>query len=525
MAFVTYSPPTLRERVTSAVESARDGAKAAIRELIGGPQRLVRRWTEVVWGLTSTRDVGVTDYAFYDKLRRGKARGLELSGLLVKPLTSKITAWAIGRPPTIKYDKSAKMAERMNEWWQKNHATIMQTYNDSLDLADMYLVVNGDLTLTAINPHVVKPIVDERDYSSIIGWRIDEVYPHPTEPGKQMHIRDEYTAGRRVRTTWINGGQPVVTTYRLPIKNIPVIKCSNKKSADEMFGHAEPEAMIPLLQEYGEVLAAGKQGNLRQGRPLFAIERMGEASNLERFWEMFGDTREQTLPDGTVEQEQYLKINSDSVLTLGGDAVASFKQPGPFIGETAKLLELFFYLYVQHSEVPEWALGNAIASSMASANTQVEPLVKFIEMKRSLAESDWIRQLIAVVQEYISAVEPGISSQEEATVKWADLTRQDGTLTLSTIEAGADRGYIDAETWLQQAPIEVDDIPGTLAKAQQEKEERDAANQEAAMDRALQSADQNAAAQDAKAQGEPPDRGQDQKQGGATQRMPLKKTA
>jgi hypothetical protein len=495
MAIVTHQPPTLREI-----------ASRTIRELLGGPQRVIRRWTaQWSWSANSTRDQGVTDYAYYDRLRKGRVQGLEVSGLLVKPLCSKIAAWTIGTAPTVKYSNSVKMAEKMNQWFLKNHALILQTYKDALELADMYLVVNGDLSLTAVSPNIVRPIVDPRDYSRIIGWRIDENIPHPTEPGRYMHIRDEYTRGKRVRTLEIPGFGRDVTTYTLPIDMIPVIKVSNNRSADELFGRAEAEAMLPLLQKYGEIIQAGHEGNMRQGRPLLAIERMGDATAVNQFWELYGKTRNQTLADGTIEQEQYLDLTSDKTMTLGGEATVNWKSPGPFIGETAKLLELYFYLYVQHSEMPEWALGNAIASSMASANTQVEPLVKFIEMKRSIVDSGWMRELLAVVQAYYNVLEPAAATKEEPQLKWADLTRQDGTLTLNAMEAAADRGFVDSETYLQQIPVEIEDIPAVLKKAAKEKEERDAANEEMAMQRAVNQSDLNAADQekrDAAGQGE-----------------------
>jgi hypothetical protein len=117
MAIVTHQPPTLREI-----------ASRTIRELLGGPQRVIRRWTaQWSWSANSTRDQGVTDYAYYDRLRKGRVQGLEVSGLLVKPLCSKIAAWTIGTAPTVKYSNSVKMAEKMNQWFLKNHALIQQT--------------------------------------------------------------------------------------------------------------------------------------------------------------------------------------------------------------------------------------------------------------------------------------------------------------------------------------------------------------------------------------------------------------
>src|SRR3954464_2590658 len=67
-----------------------------IGELIGGNGRIRLRQIN---GYAPTKDFSTADYRYWDAARRTKARGVEISGLLLKPLASKVAAWVLGSPP------------------------------------------------------------------------------------------------------------------------------------------------------------------------------------------------------------------------------------------------------------------------------------------------------------------------------------------------------------------------------------------------------------------------------------------
>ena len=70
----TQVAPTERRNMT---------LKQRIGELIGGNGRIRLRQIN---GYAPTRDFSTADYRYWDRARRAKARGLEISGLLLKPL-------------------------------------------------------------------------------------------------------------------------------------------------------------------------------------------------------------------------------------------------------------------------------------------------------------------------------------------------------------------------------------------------------------------------------------------------------
>lgn len=435
--------------------------RARVEELIGGGGRVRIRQIN---GLAPTRDSSTADYRFWDKARRGKARGLEISGLLLKPLGSKAAAWVMGDPPHWSADDPAGAA--LDAWWARSHSEILRGYEEALNLGDAYLVINADLSVTVLPPSVVEPLLDGA--GQVAGWRISEStdltpahqervsFPSRVafgnvwgegkkiQPAGAVKIVDEYTAAGRVRR--IKRGGVVVSTERWDnlIGRVPVIHIANRYGADEFYGRPEGDALIPTLQRYGDVIDAAIRGNIRQGRPTPVIERMGTAEQVKKFWETFGRRETHTLPDGSTEAVDVIDFDPDQLLTLGGEAQFKYAAPGAFTGDTQTLLGLLFYLVVQHSEIPEAVWGASIPSSRASAETQMEPFVRWISKKRGLAES-WLFEVARVALAYMALTDWRIDAGAALGIEWAALTAEDGRLALDTVSWAHGAGIIEDE--------------------------------------------------------------------------------
>jgi uncharacterized protein DUF5824 len=464
----------------------------AIQEMIGSGQRIIRRFILSSSPYNApTRDAGVTDYRFMDRARSGKAQGLEISGLLLKPFTSKITSWTLGKQPTLKLDNEQAQTE-LTDWFTAHYRDIKRVYKEALDLGDCYLVVNADLSLTIIPPHVIRKLVARDDLSQVIGWRIEEAYIDPSDPARRMTIRDDYRLDGRTRTTFIDAIPRKTEEFRNPLGRLPIVALHNRKKVDEDFGRPEMEACVTLLQKYGEVIESAISGNKRQGRPTPVVERMGTLDDITAFWEQHAQTETRTLPDGTTETNQYLQFDADKLWTLSGEATFRYASPGSFTADTTAILQLLFYLMVEHGEIPEFILGNAIQGSMASTESQIEPFVKFIEDQQTDAEA-WLLEILSVVMAIKTVINPRTFAGLDApTVAWEKLTKDDGQLTLETVKWGHERGLIDNETALRLIPVEIENPQEVLKKAQAEAAERKAAF-EASVDQNINQAERNTA--------------------------------
>lgn len=407
-----------------------------------------------------------SDYDYWRRAYYCRAHGLELSGLFIKPLVSKISGWTLGRPPGFKLtNEDGRKA--LDAWWDTHHAQILKAFRQALKQADSFIVVNSDLSLTLVRPDCVDPLVAEDDYSRIIGWRMTMVTTHPDRLDR-ITIIDEYYADRRVHRTERNAIPIEETVYPNLIGRVPVIHIANQTDDGEVFGHAEAEALVELLHRYGEILEAAVEGNKLQGRPT-PVLTFETTTDMDRFWEDNGTTSRQTLPDGSMETYKTLAVDLTQLLTVSG-AEFQYASPGQFAGDTAQLLELMFYLLLEHTELPEFIFGNAIASSKASAETQMPVFEKFIEERRGQV-GEWLLQLAGIVLAYLALVEPGVSADESPALQWHKLT-QDGSLTLDTITWALAEGLIDRRTALMLAPVEVEDIDAVLATAEQERQAR-----------------------------------------------------
>lgn len=430
------------------------------------------RHASLVWArrLRSTlmqpsKDWARSDYRWYRDLYYCRVRGAELSALLVKPIVSKVVAWTLGMGVGWKLD-SETTQQALANWWTAHHAEIMRAMRGSLKQGDAFLVVNPDLSLTLLPPDTVDPIVADDDYGRIIGWRVTQVLAHP-ETTARMTLVDEYYADRRTQTTTIDGRQQSARTYPNLLGRLTIVHIANAMDEGDSFGHPEAEALVELLLRYNTVLEAAIDGNERQGRPTPVLS-FETVADLNKFWEDYGKRETQMLPDGTTEQVTTIGVDLTQILTVSG-AEFQYASPGSFTQDTEKLLGLLFYLLLEHAEIPEFVFGNAIASSMASATTQMPVFERFIDGRRQDAAS-WLTEIAEIVLGLLSLTTPGVSASAPA-IQWSKLT-QDNKLTFEVIAWAFTEGLIDERTALLLAPIEVADIDEVLAKAKEERAER-----------------------------------------------------
>lgn len=408
------------------------------------------------------------DYDYWRRAYLCQVQGLELSGLFIKPLISKISAWTFGRDPHWKLESETAEAA-LADWWKEVSPVIMASLEDSGKQGDMFLVFNPDMTLTAVNPDLVEPMVSDTDYSQVIGWRVTQTYPHPQRSYDKQVVKDEYTINGRVRIWEQNGVEIRRETWPNLIGRVPVIHIPNQRQAGEMFGHPEAESLINAFHRYGITIEAAIDGNKRQGRPT-PVLTFETIEGYNQFWEDYGETENQTLPDGTTQRVTKLNVDLSQLMTVS-QAEFTYQSPGNFAQDTIALLEVLFLLILEHTELPEFVFGNAVASSKASTETQLPVFIRFIEKRRAQMVG-WLTEIAEIALAYLSLVQPGVSTAEQPVLQWEQMEQDDGRLTLDTVTWAYTEGLLDRKTALMLAPLDVDDIDAVLEAAEQEHQER-----------------------------------------------------
>ncbi len=436
------------------------------------------RHTSMVWArrlrsslMQPTKDWRRSDYRFYRDLYYCRTRGMELSGLFLKPLVGKVSSWVLGMGVGWKLENEAAQTA-LTDWWAAHHSDIMRAMRGSLKQGDAWLVVNADLSVTVLPPDTVDPIVDPNDYGLIIGWRVTQVLAHP-ETTARMTLVDEYYPDRRVQTTAIDGRQQSTQTYPNLLGRLPIVHIANALDEGDSFGHPEAEALVELLLRYNTVLEAAIDGNERQGRPTPVLS-FETVADHNKFWETYGVWETQTLPNGKTEPSLTLGVDLNQIVTVSG-ATFDYKSPGSFTQDTEKLLGLLFYLLLEHAEIPEFVFGNAIASSMASASTQFPIWSRYIDGRRQDA-AGWLTQTAEIALGYLDLITPGLGAAETPVIQWSKLS-QDDKLTLEAVSWAYTEGLLDERTALVLAPIEVTDVQQVLEQARKERAERMAEQQ------------------------------------------------
>lgn len=443
--------------------------RGTIKELIGRAERKII-WSKWWRRMTATRDNTRPDYEFWDKARRcdGSVAGLEMSGVLLKPLASKTASWTYGNRPRIKSD-NPELEEKVNDWFDQHHSQILQAWEEAISLGDYFIVLNPDGSLATVTPDVVEPIVAEDDYSKVIGWRVNERYDHPTELGKWMTVVDDYLPDVRVRIVGFSGSPEKATTYNNLIGKSMCVHIPNNKQSNEVFGKPEADALVRskngVLQNYGAILQAGVDGNERQGRPT-PVFGFDDAAGLEKFYEDYAHT---VKNEESGEESVFIDFDADKAVGLAGGKF-DWKSPGPFAQEMLIVLNLLYWLFLEHTEMPEFVMGTAVTSSHASVETQMPVFIQWIQKKRGQIEG-WLNTLATLVADWYVLTEPGLGTYETLKIQWDDLTTENGELTLKTVQWLYGERIIDKRTAAELAPVQIEDLDAVLEAAEAEQEE------------------------------------------------------
>jgi hypothetical protein len=394
-------------------------------------------------------DLTKVDYAFWAKFRRGKARGYEIGGLFAAPIARILISWVLGdgfgvriKADGVTDDQIAIIEETVSGFVQDNLLEISETYYDSISLGDGYLVVNPDATLSQVPADMMTKEPDPLDYRKVNSYTITTVTDTAT-------IQDIYRLdGRTVKVKQKGQESETVTEYGNVIGRLPVIHIANNREANEIYGHPIYEALLPLLGHYDDTTVKSLEGVKLMGNPKPVMEG---AEDPESEIERLSNGKTTNVVSSTGESETVPVIDFDSLpmLVLGKGASFSFKSPSQFTGDAAKMLELLFLLMLQHSMIPEWVWGGAIASSKASVDSQMPAFARYISGLRSRLAKMLI-ELIRIWIGYKNMLMPlysGAIDDLKISIEWPEIEAENEQIKQAWVQMLYDRSLItDATT-------------------------------------------------------------------------------
>lgn len=474
----------------------------------------------------TTVDQTIPDYEFYDRLRRCKARGYTLGGLFAKRIERVIASWTLGggvtvelyeAPPSASSGDAVAEPAEANDYTNtvlsefitglldagrdhsdedqpltddddRTNSLLLSIYKDALGLGDQYVIVNADASLSVASPETVTVRRDVLNYKRVLSVTIETRM-------EGYVITDEYRADGR--TVTIKRGNELLsaTQYQNLLGVIPVVHIAHDRSGNETNGHPIHEELLPLYDQYDDLIFKQLDGAKLLGNPLLTFAGMKDINavmnaNQPLSAETYVDR------DGNEVDRPQLKIDSNAVLMIGEGGSASFTSPPVgFTEDTKTALKSLFLLLLDHTGIPEFVWGGEMSSARASSDTQMQQFTKDISAWRQDA-GGWIVRLCKLWLMTKALTDPQITVGRLA-LKWPPLIQEDKEIRLKQIEFGRKESLLRGETALQLLDL-VDDpqteVEGAQKEADQRQQQMMANNETMAFGGALNRASQEPAA-------------------------------
>jgi hypothetical protein len=446
-------------------------APTAVREMIGrSVQGVVQLWSSrrAVKSVDETRP----DYAFWDRFRRGKAEGYALGGLFGKPITQILASWELGRgftpelaeagDPKNPEDPRTYTNTALQRFAQEIQALLATLEEDKLALGDQFLIVNPDATLSVASPETVDVERNPLDYREVTGYTLT------TKLG-EFTIVDEYRLAGR--TILVRRGDREVSrqTFANLIGRLPVVHLANEPGTNEVFGHPLYESLLPALAEYDDVAFKMLDGVKLLGNPIPSIEGLDDITQVQNLNDT-AEPEEYTDLEGNTETRTLLRFDKHAAFLIGKGGSLEFKGPATgFTADTRDALKSLFLLILDHTRIPEFLWGGAIASSKASAETQLPPFVTYVESRQRQLEAPLLA-LFDIWLRIRRLTDPRLVIDTLA-MRWAPLVGEDEELELRRLEFAKSHSLITDETALEKLDL-VEDAEQEVKEAQAEAKAR-----------------------------------------------------
>ena len=165
---------------------------------------------------------------------------------------------------------------------------------------------------------------------------------------------------------------------------IPVVWFRNEHEDNALFGTSDLEALEPLFKAYHETMLVGHQGIQLFARPKAKLKVRDVNAFMAANFPGWRPGQQVNFKG-----RDLLVFKASAGPTDANEDADYMTAPSGTEGVQI-LLELTFYCIVQSSQVPEFVLGTAVASSKASVDTQMLPFQKAIERKRGMVGEPYL---------------------------------------------------------------------------------------------------------------------------------------
>lgn len=381
--------------------------------------------TKPLWNARILLNIDTTwkDYVFWDALRRGTAAGYQIGGLFCMPIAQTIASHVLGDgisaslvesaiPKSLtsvhqdgKPTKNLKAVQKQSVaaaptakpnpdagsdiaytnaqlklFLERNQGFIQTVQVDKYCFGNQYAIVNPDCTLAIISPETVTVEYSASDYRHPLAYIIRTKL-------QTARVEDIYTAEKRILIVHYYDARGTVRhEYENLIGRIPIVHFVCDRSANEIYGRPVYEPALPVMRSYDDLIYKTIEGVELLGNPIPVFEGLDNPQETKM---LNSDAVTYTDIDGNEQTEYVTRFDRNAGLYIGkGGSAKMLNPPVGFTKDSLDTLRQLFLLLLNHTRIPEFIWGGAIASSKASAETQMPPFMQYIKFRRLEAEGE-----------------------------------------------------------------------------------------------------------------------------------------
>ena len=481
------------------------GSRSRSGKLPGKPSR---NTSSIVSQLYANNKITEIDYnennydlfraIYYNSSVNGLGTDYQIAAALGKPIVDIAAGYVLGKGFTVELDNPAGSAlidqceEEINQWLADNMKFFVDIARHGYRDGDAYLHIDEYGNLKEYDAKGVDEIIDPvtgRTVGFDVKRRVEETdeFGNPTK--KMIYVKQyrtdsikifRYEEGHddQIEIIWekmitVDGYKDIPKNENGEVENIdpaylterslPIIALHNEPEAEAVYGNSDYQNLLALFANYSSLIKNATKGAKYNAVPTLKIKGLSnpskseeEAVNREYNSKSVAAQAldaETAVAYGKAESnKEGIEWGTDSVLYLSKDSDADFIKGNGFMDDLGKLLEYYFYLFVQGSETPEYVFGTAVSSSHASTTSQAPVFTKKIERKQTEFQ-DFIQY---VVEAYVErrALMSDFSFQQlmqempSVRVIFPPIDDDDAELTLETVKWAYESGLLTSEKTL-----------------------------------------------------------------------------
>ena len=267
---------------------------------------------------------------------------------------------------------------QLRNFLRQNLGPLLQMTVDNYCLGNQFVFVNPDCSLSVASPETVTVEYSASDYRRVVRVIVKTKM-------QQANVEDVYTDDKRVITThYYDERGTVKEEYENLIGRIPMVHFANDRSANEIYGRPLFMPGLPVMAKYDALINNMLEGVTLLGTPIPVFEGLDNPTETKN---LNCSTYTYTDEQGNEQTGQLLRLDRQTGLFIGkGGRAQMLSTNVGFTKDSIDALRQLFLLWLNETHIPELIWGGAIASSKASAESQMPPFIQYVNFRRLMLE-------------------------------------------------------------------------------------------------------------------------------------------